>query len=79
MNKLLIVPLMTLLALPMPSHVEADNVFVCDSGFERFGPGDIPDDVDVMVPAGAICILDSTLGEGIISVGEVTVAQDAFF
>ncbi len=80
MNKLLIVPLMTLmLALPMPSHVEAHDVFVCDSGFDGFGPGDIPDDVDVMVPAGAICILDSSIGEGIISVGEVTISQDAFF
>ena len=81
MNKLLIVPLMTLmLALPMPSNVEANDVFICDSGFDGFGPEDVPDDSDVMVPPGAVCILDSTLGEGIVSVGgDVTISQDAFF
>ena len=78
-----------LFALSMPSNAIADDAFVCDTGLlcdtcptglAGLGPGDVPEDVDLIVPPGGGCILDSSLGDGIVTVdGDVIVSEDAAF
>ena len=67
-----------LIVLPLASNVMADDVFVCDS-FDNLGANDVPDDAEIFVPLGGVCVLDSTL-DGIINVGDdVTVSEGAIF
>jgi len=67
-----------LLVLTMPLKVIADDVFVCDS-FDDLGANDVPDDAEILVPLGGVCILDGTL-DGIIDIGDdVTVSESAVF